>query len=174
MLELAKENDKNKKVDWVHAKAQDYTSFILFDLIVMTGHTFQVFLTDEDVLAVFKVIKKCMAKNGLFVFETRNPSINWIKRWSDNTKTIQSKSGETVAVSTNSFKQKDDKISFTHHYKFPNKTIKSSSTLRFLSRDKIKKLLEQEGLKIIEIYGYWDYSPVNDESLEMIFKVIHK
>ena len=98
MLEIARKNDKNKKVEWVLSGAQEYKSTILFDLIIMTGHTFQVFLTDEDVSAVFKVVKKCLSKNGLFVFETRNPHIDWIRRWSDSTKNIQYPSGETVIL----------------------------------------------------------------------------
>ena len=140
----------------------------------MTGHTFQILLTDEDVIAVFRVVKQCLDKDGIFAFETRNPNINWMKRWSESTKTIQSKSGEPVKMSTNSFQQKDDTISFTHYYTFPDETIESSSTLRFLSRVTIEKLLEQEGLRIIGLYGYWDQSSITDESPEMIFKVAHK
>lgn len=174
MLEIARKNDKNKKVEWVLSGAQEYKSTTLFDLIIMTGHTFQAFLTDEDVLAVFRVVKKCLSKNGLFVFETRNPHIDWIRRWSDSTKNIQCPSGETVIMSTDSVKQDDNKILFSHHYTFLNESIESKSTLLFLSSTQIKDLLNREGLRVIEEYGNWDSSPISDQSPEIIFKVIHQ
>jgi len=174
MLEIAKENDKNKKVEWVLSGAQDYKSTTLFDLIVMTGHTFQVFLKEKDVLAVFKTVKKCLAEDGVFVFESRNPKISWIERWSGSTKKIQSKPGETITMSTDSLKKKGNRISFCHQYEFKDERIESCSTLLFLSDNQIKKMLDKEGLKIIEEYGNWDYSPVNDQNPEMIFKVKHK
>lgn len=174
MLEIAKRNDENKTVEWVLFEAQDYKSAMIFDLIVMTGHTFQVFLTDENISLIFKTVKNHMAVNGFFIFESRNPNINWIKKWSNGSKIIQSKSGELVVMSTNSLKKEDNKISFTHHYKFPDESIESSSTLLFLSKSEIKSLLDKEGLKVIEKYGNWDSSPISDQSPEMIFKVTHK
>ena len=174
MLELAKKNDRNREVEWILSNAQDYKTSVLFDLIVMTGHTFQVFLTDEDVLAVFRTVKQCMSENGIFVFETRNPNIDWEQRLSGSKKEIQLKSGEMVLMSTDSVKVEGERVSFHHHYSFSNENIESKSTLRFLSSEKIKKLLEQEGLKILQTYGNWDCSPMGNESLEMIFRVIHK
>ena len=174
MLEIAKENDKNKKVEWILSGAQDYKSTILFDLIVMTGHVFQVFLTEKDVLDVFKTIKQCLTKDGYFVFESRNPRINWIEKWSGSTNKIQLKSGETVIMWINSLKKECDKISFCHKYEFTNDNIESYSTLLFLSNIQIKNLLDKEGLKVIEEYGNWDSSPISDQSPEMIFKVTHK
>jgi hypothetical protein len=114
-----------------------------------------------------------LSKNGFFVFETRNPNINWIERWSGFTITILSKSGKVVVVSTDSLKQEGEKISFTHHFNFPNESIQSKSTLRFLSSTKINHLLNEAGLKIIEKYGDWDFSPLSKVSLEMIFKITH-
>ena len=112
MLEIARKNDKNKKVEWVLSGAQEYKSTTLFDLIIMTGHTFQVFLTDRDISLIFKTVKNHMAVNGFFVFESRNPNINWIQKWSNSSKIIESKPGELVVMSTNSLKKEDNIISF--------------------------------------------------------------
>ena len=77
-------------------------------------------------------------------------------------------------MSTDSVKQDDNKILFSHHYTFLNESIESKSTLLFLSSTQIKDLLNREGLRVIEEYGNWDSSPISDQSPEIIFKVIHQ
>lgn len=42
-----------------------------------------------------------------------------------------------------------------------------------MAKDTIQKLLEQSGLKVIEIYGDWKGGGFNNNSSEMIFKVQH-
>lgn len=169
MLSIAKQNDHDKKVEWILATAQEYRSPILFDLIVMSGHTFQVFLTDEDILSVFTAIKTLLKPNGIFAFETRNPHKDWVSIWADNSKTISLTSGEKVAIATDSFTQRGELLSFTHRYTFPNEIISSTSTLRFASFETIEKLLAQAGLYITHCYGDWNGSERQATSKEMIF-----
>jgi hypothetical protein len=52
----------------------------------MTGHAFQVFLEEDDVLAVFATMREHLAENGTVAFESRNPNIDWSARWEGNTK----------------------------------------------------------------------------------------
>src|SRR5579859_1448467 len=54
MLAVAKCKPHAKRVEWVESSAQSYRSGRRFDLITMTGHAFQVLLTDADALAALE------------------------------------------------------------------------------------------------------------------------
>lgn len=44
----------------------------------------------------------------------------------------------------------------------------SNSTLRFLDIEPLNLFLNEAGLEIEAQYGFWDLSPVTDESMEII------
>ena len=63
-------------------------------------------------------------------------------------------------------------ISFKQQFEFPDVTLISSSTLRFLSRTRIEELIARSGLVTREMFGDWDRSPFEaKQSPEMIFIV---
>ena len=51
MLDIARQKPHGTEVSWVEATAQDYRSDKRFDLIIMTGHAFQVLEDDADIFA---------------------------------------------------------------------------------------------------------------------------
>lgn len=57
MLALARNKPHAERVEWIESSAQTYRSQRRFDLIVMTGHAFQVLLTDADALEVLKTMR---------------------------------------------------------------------------------------------------------------------
>lgn len=77
MLAVARDRPHGDKVEWIEATAQAFRSPKRFDLVVMTGHAFQVFLTDEDVRAACLTMREHLAPGGRVVFETRNPAVDW-------------------------------------------------------------------------------------------------
>ncbi len=81
MLEVAHRKPHGKEIEWVQSFAQNYESDRLFDLIIMTGHAFQVLLEDVEVLATFSTMRKHLKPSGIVVFESRNPVIDWTKEW---------------------------------------------------------------------------------------------
>lgn len=46
-----------------------------FDLVVMTGHAFQVFIEDDQLRGSLAVIRSVLAEECRFAFETRNPLV---------------------------------------------------------------------------------------------------
>ena len=48
---------------------------------LMTGHAFQVFLTDDEVRAQFTAMRRALKPDGGFAFETRNPGARAWERW---------------------------------------------------------------------------------------------
>jgi predicted TPR repeat methyltransferase len=77
MLDVGKSKPYAEQVECVESPAQSYRSHRRFDLIVMTGLSFQVLLTDADALAVLKTMRGHLKERGWVAFETRNPRVDW-------------------------------------------------------------------------------------------------
>lgn len=170
MLEVAKAKPYGSLVEWVEGSAQKFRSVKKFDLIIMTGNAFQVFLEDDDILQVFTTMRKHLAENGVAAFETRNPAVDWPARWN---KDAELKSGmETVHQSRCVTKKDGNRIAFETHFRFPDKELVSFSELLFLSKTEIEERLLKCGLKPRTVYGGWTGQPFDDASSdEMIFIV---
>jgi streptomycin 6-kinase/ubiquinone/menaquinone biosynthesis C-methylase UbiE/RimJ/RimL family protein N-acetyltransferase len=91
MLNVAREREFGDHVNWIQSRAQDLNLGENFDLIIMTGNAFQVFLTETDLNAICAAIQRHLSPEGLFVFESRNPNLDWSSRW--NYENIVAKSG---------------------------------------------------------------------------------
>lgn len=68
MLAAARQRDGGSAVTWIQADARSVRLSRRFELIVLTGHTFQVFLTDEEQQAVCDTIAAHLAPGGTFYF----------------------------------------------------------------------------------------------------------
>lgn len=173
MLEVARARTGGTAVTWVHAAAADYRSDARFDLIIMTGHAFQVLWEDADILAALHTMKLHLAEGGRLVFETRNPGFDWVSRWNSQ-KTILLSDGEEIPKETRNSHAVAGGIAFEHAYHFPDEVIVSKSRLRFASREEVEAHLAATGLKADAVFGDWDESPFDpDTSREIIFRVRH-
>ena len=76
MLEHArkKAEARNLKIRWVEADARSFDLGEQFQFIYLTGNAFQAFLLREDQEALLASVKRHLALEGVFAFETRNPS----------------------------------------------------------------------------------------------------
>lgn len=169
MLAIGRRKPHGSKIEWVQSLAQSYQSDKLFDLIIMTGHAFQVLLEDMDVLKTLSTMRKHLKPDGFVAFESRNPLIDWEKVWNYDM-VIELPAG-TVHESRRFLKMEDGRMSFELRYQFPDETLLSASELRFLSREDIDERLTASGLCIEKMMGDWDGTPFNEASQEMIFIV---
>ncbi len=169
MLRVAKEKPgQNQNLHWHQAKAQNFQLGQRFDLILMTGHAFQVLLGDDDVFAALQNMANHLKQNGQVAFESRNPNIDWNQQWR-RTATWSLAEGDVVQTRSQVSVQ-GEYYSFSHQYQFADATLDSPSTLRFMSPAKIEAMLGRAGLHIDHLYGNWDGSAFDPaSSLEMIF-----
>jgi 2-polyprenyl-3-methyl-5-hydroxy-6-metoxy-1,4-benzoquinol methylase len=169
MLEIGRRKPYGEKVEWVHAFAQTYRSDKLFDLIIMTGHAFQVLLSDEDVLATFATMREHIKPNGSIAFEARNPAIDWKEEW--NYEIMLESNGNHVYISREFLVMENDRMFFELRYQFSDGgTFVSPSELRFLSRKGIEDRLIASGLRVEKLLGNWNAESFDEESShEMIF-----
>ncbi|MGL4489027.1 MAG: class I SAM-dependent methyltransferase [Rhizobiaceae bacterium] len=173
MLEIARKKPHGDKVEWVEATAQSHRSEKKFDLIIMTGHAFQVLLTDEDIAAAFTTIHDHLKPNGMAVFESRNPAIDWATRW--NHDGVIKSGAKTIGLSRRVLEAKSGWVKFETHYMLSTGTLASTSELRFLADDEIHTRLTAAGLAVEHMFGDWDASLFDHQkSEEMIFLIHHK
>jgi len=160
MLRRAREKENSHLVEWIQCKAQDFSSEKRFDLIIMTGHAFQVLLTDADVLSTLNVMHKHLAPAGRIAFESRNPAIDWTQNW--NYRLSLALPNGQVVETRRLLKMVNDRMSFELVYEFKDETLVSMSELRFLRCDRILEMLWTSGFRVIHLAGDWDNAPFDE------------
>ena len=137
MLEQAR---KRRDVEWVHGDLASVDWRQEFDLIVMTGHAFQVFVEDEHLRASLASIRSALTEDGRFVFETRNPPARRWEAWTPDNAVEIVRSGSVVRMAHQVEKPVvGDIVSFTVTFSSPSweRPLVSRSTLRFLDADSL-------------------------------------
>jgi 2-polyprenyl-3-methyl-5-hydroxy-6-metoxy-1,4-benzoquinol methylase len=138
MLAVARRKPYADLVEWVEASAQTYRSRQRFDLIVMSGHAFQVLLSDADALAVLETMQRHLKEGGRVAFETRNPRMDWIGEWTACSRLLAGgQIKETLKISGTD----GEFISFQTSYRGPETMLITNSTLRFPSREHVEGLI---------------------------------
>ena len=168
MLEQAQ---KRRDIEWVHGDLASVDWRREFDLIVMTGHAFQVFVEDEQLLASLAAIRSALTDNGLFVFETRNPPARGWEAWTPENAVEIEHAGSVVRMAHQvETPVVGDIVSFTVTFTSPSweRSLISRSTLRFLDVDSLYSFLSEAGLIIEEQFGDWDRQQLTDASPEII------
>ncbi len=168
MLDVARTKTHGARIDWVLSNAQDFTSDKRFDLIIMTGHAFQVLVDDKDIDAAFASISKHLKPQGRFVFESRNPHWDWAKGWRYQ---LDLAAPGGMVKESRILKSFDGNImTFDLAYDFGDETLMSSSVLRFLTAPDITARLAAQGLQVTQLLGDWDGTAYDTaKSQEIIF-----
>ena len=159
-------------IEWTYGDPSTVTFSGEFDLVMMSGHAFQVFLTDEQILSAFFSVRQALKEDGRFVFETRNPLA---RRWDgwvpENAVEIPHPEGGVARMEHDvDLPIEGELVSFTSRFTAPtfDGVLESRSTLRFLSHASLNALLAEAGLEIEAQYGFWDRTPVTEQSPEII------
>jgi SAM-dependent methyltransferase len=193
---LACARTRRPDVEWVLGDARSAARQGEFELIVMTGHAFQVLVTDDELRASLTAIRSALPVHGRFVFETRNPAARAWERWTPERVTETTDPHGHPLRSwhvTDSGHETDSRhgtdsghemegpfgagaasgrgtVTFTQTLVSPrwDEPRTSRSTLRFLSAEALSSFLSEAGLAIAEQYGDWDRGPLTEGSPEII------
>ncbi len=142
-----------------------------FDLVVMTGHAFQVLLRDDEIRASLTAIRSALTEEGRFAFETRNPLARAWADWTpDNAAQVAGTFGPVRMAHEVQTPVAGDVVSFTTTCTGPgwDRPQISRSTLRFLDAAALREFLSSAGLAIEEQFGDWARQPLTDRSPEII------
>jgi ubiquinone/menaquinone biosynthesis C-methylase UbiE len=143
-----------------------------FNLVVMTGHAFQVLIEDDQLRASLAEIRSVLTEDGRFAFESRNPLIRPWESWTpDNAVETVGADGALVRMAHEvETPVHGDIVSFTATFSSPSwdRAEISRSTLRFLDADSLSSFLADASLAIDEQFGDWYQQPLTDTSPEII------
>lgn len=173
MLDVARAGEAGKSVEWVLG---DLTSAppwdAEFDLVVMTGHAFQVLTGDGQLRQALAAVRPALAPAGRFAFETRNPLAREWEQWAtaDAAQVTDGAGAVVTMVHDVDVPVTGELVSFTSTYSSPDwaSPRRSRSTLRFLDAPTLSSLLAESGLQIEQHYGDWDRSLLRPDSPEII------
>ncbi len=172
MLKQAHKLSTASTIDWFEGSLDSKKWVDKFDLIVMTGHAFQVFLTDEEISETLRAARDALKPGGSFAFETRNPVVRSWKKWNNEySDVVTDDSGHEIRAEHRTQNPEDGHlVSFSTTYSSPlwPEPKVSHSTLRFLSVEVLNDFLADAGLATEKQFGDWDGSPVTDASPEII------
>jgi SAM-dependent methyltransferase len=143
-----------------------------FQLVVMTGHAFQVLLGDEELRLCLRAVRSALAYGGRFVFETRNPAVRAWEGWTpDRVREVMGADGTAVRVWHEvQGGPVGGRVTFTETYQGDGwaRPRVSRATLRFLDPETLSGFLAEAGLEVVEQYGDWERGPVTPASPEII------
>jgi len=171
MLDIARRRPGADQVAWVGTDAASLNLETRFDLAIMTGHVFQVFLTDEDVGAALRAIYAHLAPGGRLAFETRNPAARAWRGWIPNVSAeqVEVPGVGIIAAHYEVLSATETLVTFETHYRFPDGTaVASPSTLRFMGQDELAAYLADAGFAPVTWYGDWDRTPIRSGCPEII------
>ncbi|MGH3828599.1 MAG: class I SAM-dependent methyltransferase [Pseudonocardiaceae bacterium] len=163
---------KRSDIEWVLGDLTTVGWAREFDLVVMSGHAFQVFVSDDELRAALAAIRSALTDGGRFGFETRNPVARAWERWTPHHAVeVTDATGAVVRMAHQvQTPVEDSVVRFTTTYTSPgwDALRVSWSTLRFLAAESLSRFLSDAGLVIEERFGDWDGRSLTDTSPEII------
>jgi SAM-dependent methyltransferase len=176
MLEYARQKAglQNLSVEFVHADARDFWLGKQFQFAFMTGNAFQMFLTRADQDELLKSVKRHLFPNGVFAFETRNPSGHHLETQllEEDWFAYQNIHGQDVQVS--GIQEYDPQTQIMHWTTFRRfvETRALINTTRidckFTSCEDLNELLCENGFTVFRQYGNWNKETFKSTSSSII------
>lgn len=173
MIEIARRRPGGDRVTWIVADATELQLDQRFDLIVLTGHAFQVFLTEAKQRAVIATIARHLSPTGRFIFDSRNPAI---KAWRNWTPELSRRSfdhpelGRIEAWSEAGQDAATGIVTYQTHYRISltRQHFSAASQISFTPKNRIAALLDEAGLTVDAWLGDWQGNAYIDGSADII------
>lgn len=172
MLDIARHRHGGDQVHWILGDVNAVPAGSRFDLALMTGHVFQVFLGETETLAMLSAIRRHLDPGGRLVFESRNPLVRAWENWvpEKSRRTIDHPDLGTIETWHEVTDAGEGRVTFQTHTALGGgrHTDISESVLAFRTQVEIEALLRRAGFADIEFLGDWDGRPFRLESPEII------
>lgn len=161
MLEIAKAKPGADGVEFVEGDARTLRLGRRFDLVLLTGHAFQVFLTLEDRRAALATIAAHLAPGGRFVFDSRNPACREWEEWGPEQSMRLVEHPRFGAVSAwNDIAHDPDTgiVTYETHYEIraTGQRLSAASSIAFPQKAELEALIAEAGLKVVRWLGDWE------------------
>lgn len=177
MLEHARRKAEGQKLNirWAEADARSFDLGMQYRFILLTGNAFQAFLRREDQEALLASVKSHLAPNGIFAFETRNPSGHDLTNQPDEEfdQSYMSVEGQQVSVSFTQTYDPLAQIMYWTSYRRWNDgkhdhKKETHIACRFTHPQELEALLHYNGFEVVHQYGNWNKEALSSSSPEII------
>ncbi len=173
MLDLARAKSGAERVRWVEADARGLDLGQRFDLIVMTGHAFQVFLTDADRALCLAAIARHLAPRGRFVFDSRNPAAREWEEWRRDLtlrEIADPDFGPVTAWDDADWDPGAQVATYETVYRIAadGRDVRAASKIGFPSKEVLDRLIAEAGLCVDRWLGDWSGAPLDPDSPDLI------
>jgi SAM-dependent methyltransferase len=173
MLDIARRRAGGDSVDWVETDARNVRLGRRFDLVLLTGHAFQVFLTPEDRKAVLGSIAAHLAPGGRFIFDTRNPAVQeWLEWTPERSHRMLDHPGLGTIKAWNDVRRDaaTGVVTYSTHYDIPGRreVLSAESKIAFPAKDELAEVIDEAGLTAEKWLGSWQGEPCGPASPEII------
>jgi 2-polyprenyl-3-methyl-5-hydroxy-6-metoxy-1,4-benzoquinol methylase len=153
-------------VRWIQADVRELALPRRFGFVILTGNAFQAFLTDADQAALLATVRRHLAPEGVFGFETRNPAGHDLRDEPEGPTEIDyvDVDGQRVVLTSS---QRWDAVRQVIHWTTYRRWMSSDGTprsrtthiaCRFTPPEELEQLLEGAGFEPVARYGDWDFS----------------
>lgn len=173
MIEIAKSKKGADAVDWRVADAKNLRLDQKFDLVVLTGHTFQVFLNETDQSSVLGTISAHLKPKGRFIFDTRNPEFGGSKERSRGQVKRSFEHAQLGLVdcwNSSTYDQQTQILSYENGYvvEATGASYSAEAKIKYTSQGDISRLLNEAGLEATSWFGDWTGQSFHSDAPEII------
>lgn len=172
MLAVARAKDVDGLVNWIAGSALDFDLGQQFDLIIMTGHVFQVFLTDEECVRALANARGHLAPGGRMIIESRNPALRAWDGWREDPTRARADVPDIglVEMYYQVREVNGEHVTFDAVFTLleTGEQRISRSCLRFPDYDRIEQFFRKAGFANLDMLGWWDGRSFDAASPEII------
>lgn len=173
MLDVARDRPGGENVNWVEGDARTVRLGRRFDLVLLTGHAFQVFLSDADRKAVLRTIAEHLTPDGRFIFDTRNPHCREWLEWTpdQSARFIQHpRAGEVKAWNDVHHDPETGIVTYDTYYEVTadGRRYHAASKIAFPAQETLMAMFDDAGLVIDRWLGDWEGGACTPTSREII------
>ena len=158
-------------IEWEETTAAGMTWESEFALAVMTGHAFQMLVSDDELRASLAAIRRALVPGAHFVFETRNPLARAWEEWTPaHGFDVVDPAGRTVHIAYEVEAVVGDVVTLTETTRGADgeRLRQDRASLRFLEVDSLHDFLADAGFVVEAQYGDWERAPLTPTSQEII------
>ena len=173
MIAYARRRPGADAVRWLACDLDGLPPGASFDAVVMTGHAFQCLLTDAAIDATLRSVRRMLADNGRFLFDTRNPRVEPWRAWTPQASARSVASPEFGVVELHHAVTAiyGPIVSFDTVYRFhrDGMQVTNASQLRFIAQADLQARIAAAGFSATAWCGDWHGAPFDEAaSVEII------
>lgn len=172
MLDIARQRPGAERVCWLRDDAGSLRLGCRFDLVLLTGHAFQVFLTHDDQSAVLRTIASHLAPRGRFIFDSRNPVAAAWRKWTPNQSRRSLRHprlGQVLAWNAVAQDAATGVVTYRSSYETADgRLLSCRSQIAFPSQGELSAMIEDAGLAVEAWLGDWSGAPWEATAPEII------